>query len=373
MTRPQRPLAIAHVTGESGFSGGEVQVFLLVEGLRKRGHRNLLVCPPGSQSEREALRRGIETLGVPMRSDASLHAAWRIARELHESPPDLVHLHTGRANWLGGLAAWWLGLPAVTTRRMDRAVKRGARTRFLYGSVARRAVAISAAVARRLAAAGVPARVTRVIHSAVDPEALHAQRGREAVRDEEGLAPAAPCLLVLASLVRRKGIDVLIDAFAGLDADGTPPVLWIAGEGPERDSLARRARDAALGDRVRFLGARRDTADLLAACDVFVLPSRQEGLGVAALEAMACARPVVASRVGGLGETVVHERTGLLVPPEDPAALRGALTRLLRDRELRDRLGAAGPARIREGFLAEQMVDAYEALYREVMDEVGPR
>jgi glycosyltransferase involved in cell wall biosynthesis len=370
MTRTQRPLAIAHVTGESGFSGGEVQVFLLVEGLRKRGHRNLLVCPPGSRSEREARRRGFEAHCVGMRSDASLHAAWRIGRGLRRWRPDLVHLHTGRANWLGGLAAWRLGLPAVTTRRMDRPVKRGARTRFLYGKVVRRAVAISPAVARRLEAADVPAEMTRVIHSAVEPEALHAQRGREAVRAEEGLAPDAPCLLVLASLVRRKGIDVLIDAFAGLDVEEPQPVLWIAGAGPERAALVRRVRDAALGDRVRFLGPRRDTADLLGACDVFVLPSRHEGLGVAALEAMACGRPVVASRVGGLGETVVDERTGLLVAPEDPAALRGALTRLLRDGELREQLGAAGPARVREGFLAEQMVDAYEALYREVLDEV---
>jgi glycosyltransferase involved in cell wall biosynthesis len=372
VTRTQRPLRIAHVTGESGFSGGEVQLFLLVEGLRKRGHRNLLVCPPGSRSEREALRRGIETRVVAMRSDASLPAAWRIGRELRRAPPDLVHLHTGRANWLGGLAAWRLGLPAVTTRRMDRPVKRDARTRFLYGSVVRRAVAISPAVARRLEAAGVPTGMTRVIYSAVDPKALHAQREREAIRSEEGLAFDTPCLLVLASLLRRKGIDVLIDAFAGIDVEGTQPVLWIAGEGPERAALVRRVRDAALGDRVRFLGPRRDTADLLEACDVFVLPSRQEGLGVAALEAMACARPVVASRVGGLGETVVHERSGLLVAPDDPAALCGALTRLLGDRELRERLGAAGPARVREGFLAGQMVEAYEALYREILDEVEP-
>jgi glycosyltransferase involved in cell wall biosynthesis len=370
MTRSQRPLAIAHVTGEYGFSGGEVQVFLLMEGLLERGHRNLLVCPPGSRSEREARRRGIETWCVPMRSDASLHAVWRIGRGLRRARPDLVHLHTGRANWLGGLAAWRRGLPAITTRRMDRPVKRGLRTRLLYGSMVRRAVAISPAVARRLAAAGVPDRMTRVIHSAVEPKSLHPQREREAVRAEEGLAPDAPCLLVLASLVRRKGIDVLIDAVSGLEVDGRQPVLWIAGAGPERAALVRRARDAALGDRVRFLGPRRDTADLLEACDVFVLPSRQEGLGVAALEAMACARPVVASRVGGLAEAVVHERTGLLVPPEDPAALRDALARLLGDRELRRSLGAAGPTRVGEGFLAEQMVEAYEALYREVLDEV---
>jgi glycosyltransferase involved in cell wall biosynthesis len=86
-------------------------------------------------------------------------------------------------------------------------------------------------------------------------------------------------------------------------------------------------------------------------------------MGVAALEAMAAARAVVASNVGGLGYAVVHERTGLLIPPEDPVALASALARLIRDPELRQRLGAEGPRRIEEGFLPEQMVDAYERLY----------
>jgi glycosyltransferase involved in cell wall biosynthesis len=99
------------------------------------------------------------------------------------------------------------------------------------------------------------------------------------------------------------------------------------------------------------------------------MPSRAEGLGVAALEAMAAGRAVVASRVGGLGEAVVHERTGLLVPPDDAPALAAALLALVEDADLRARYSAAGPGRVAEGFLAEQMVDAYEALYREVLEE----
>ena len=149
-------------------------------------------------------------------------------------------------------------------------------------------------------------------------------------------------------------------------------MLWIAGEGADRESLERISRRLGLADRVRFLGRRTDSPDLLAACDVFVLPSRREGLGVASLEAMAAARPVVASRVGGLAEAVVHERTGLLVPPGDPRALGEALIRLLRDDALRERLGAAGPDRIAEGFAAEQMIEAYEKLYLEVLAEENP-
>jgi glycosyltransferase involved in cell wall biosynthesis len=367
---PRRPLAIAHVTGETGFSGGELQVFLLLEGLRKRGHHSVLLCPPESRSLREAARRGIEARPIPTGNQWSLRSIWKIRRELLASAPDLVHLHTGRANWLGGLAAWSLGLPALTTRRMDRAVKRDARTRFMYGRVVRRAVAISGAVRARLIEGGVPADMIQLIPSAVDPELLYPQHGRAATRAAAGLGET-PLLLVVAALVQRKGVDLLLSALARLADEGLRPALWIAGQGPARPALERQARELGLEGRVRFLGQRSDVADLLSACDVFILPSRHEGLGVAALEAMAAGRPIVATRVGGLAEAVVHERTGLLVPPEDPAALAAALARLLRDPALRARLAAEGPARIAEGFRADDLVEAYQSLYCEVLAEAG--
>jgi glycosyltransferase involved in cell wall biosynthesis len=364
-----RPLTIAHVTGESGFSGGEVQLFLLLEGLRARGDRSVLVCPPGSRAEAEAARRGFEKHCVSMSSDLALHSALRIRRVLAEARPDLVHLHSGRSNWLGGLAAWSLSLPALTTRRMDREIPRGRRTRFLYQRVAQRAVAISPAVAQCQRDGGVPEERIPGIASSVEPSELVARRTREDVRRSERLPEGKVCALALASLVARKGLDVLIEALARRPLRGVPLVLWLAGEGPERAVLEGRAAALGVSDRLRFLGRREDKACLLAACDMLVLPSRREGLGVAALEAMACSRPVVASRVGGLGEAVVHERTGLLVPPSDPDALAAALARLAQDAALRERLGAAGPARIAEGFLASQMCDAYAALYRELLAE----
>ncbi len=210
------PLRIAHVTGEAGFSGGEVQVFLLMEGLRARGHANLLVCPPGSGSEREARRRGFAVAGVAMRNDLSLRAARRIAAALRPHEPALVHCHTGRANWLGGLAARESDIPALSTRRMDRRVKRGLRTRWLYGRLLRRVAAISPAVERRLREAGVPPERIRVIWSAVDPAALRPSAPRELLRAQLGAAPETPCLLVAANLVQRKGIDVLLAAAAAL-------------------------------------------------------------------------------------------------------------------------------------------------------------
>jgi glycosyltransferase involved in cell wall biosynthesis len=367
MTASRPRLRIAHVDPEAGFSGGQVQVFLLLEGLRKLRHQNLLITLPGSRGEAEARARGLETRAVALRNYLDVAAVLALRRAFRRAGADLVHLHTGRATWLGGLAARLAGIPAITTRRMDRPVRRGWRTRLIYRSLVERAVAISPAVARRLAEGGVPAARTLTIPSAVDPDALVPQLGRERTRAAEGLSDDVPLLLSLAALVRRKGLDVLLEALARLPDDVRRVQLWIAGSGPERAALERQAGELALGDRVRFLGPRSDVGDLLAACDLFVLPSRLEGLGVAALEAMAAGRPVVASRVGGLGEAVVEGRTGLLVPPDEPEALSAALGRILGDDDLRARLGAAGPGRVAERFLAEQMVSAYESLYYEVL------
>jgi glycosyltransferase involved in cell wall biosynthesis len=367
------PLHIAHVTTESGFSGGETQVFLTMEGLRQRGHRLHLFCPPGSRSADEAERRGIKCTRVRMRNDFDVAAALALRRAFRHGRFDIVHLHTGRANWLGGLAACMAGLAAVSTRRMDRRVKRGWRTRLIYGRFVRRAIAISPAVRDCLCVGGVdPARI-RLVYEAVDPARVQASSAAAVTRATLGASEEDRILLVLAALIPRKGVDVLLEAMGILAAEGVRPLLWIAGDGPQRDALRSQAAALGVQEQVRFLGQRGDAADLLAACDVFVLPSRREGLGVAALEAMAAGRPVVCSAVGGLQTSVVEGRTGLLVPAGEPTALADALQRVLRDEDLRKRLGDAGPTRIAEGFEASQMVDAHVDLYREVLDERGRR
>jgi len=358
-------LTIAHVDAERGFSGGEVQVFLLMEGLAQRGHRNVLLCPPRSAAATEAARRGIGVATVPMRGDADLLAVWRLARAVRGA--DVVHLHTGRAAWLGGLAARRAGVPAIVTRRMDRLIGPGWRTRLIYETCSRRTAAIAPGIVEQLVAGGVPRDRVVLIPSAVDPRRVQPRLAAGALRGAQGVGADEVVLLSIAALVRRKGLDVLLDALAALAHRGLRPRLWVAGDGPERASLAAQAERLGLGGQVDWLGQRDDVGDLFAAADVFVLPSRAEGLGVAALEAMAAGRAVVASAVGGLADAVVDGRTGLLVPPGDAVALGAALERVLHEPALRAALGAAGPARVAEGFLAEQMVEAYERLYRDVL------
>ncbi|MHC5066338.1 MAG: glycosyltransferase family 4 protein [Planctomycetota bacterium] len=363
-------MRIVHVDPEQAFSGGEVQVFLLMEGLRSRGHDCILACMPGSASEKRAQSVGIETCSLPMRNDFDFPAVLRLRKHLRAANADLVHLHTGRANWIGGMAARSIGLPAVTTRRMDRRVKRSWRTRLLYGRLVKRAAAISPAVLEHLIDAGVPRERTRLIWSAVDPSVLTPSKTREQLRKEWEVSDGQILALAAGNLVPRKGFENLLNALA--QPGGSEDLrVWIAGHGEGRKPLETLIDSLGLQERVKLLGQRSDIPDLLAACDLFVMPSLAEGLGIAALEAMAASRPVIASRVGGLGELVVDEKTGLLVPPGDIPALASALTSLARNPELRERMGSAGPERVAEGFLADQMVESYIDLYREVLAEVG--
>ena len=356
---------VVHVNTERGFSGGEVQVFLLMEGLRSAGVPQLLVAPRDSESLRIANARGFETAAIGLRHAFDLPGVLRLARHLRSAA--LVHLHTGRAAWLGSLAARQARCPAVITRRMERRVKRGLRTRFAYTRTARAVIAISPAVRECLVAGGVPAAAIEVIPDALDPQRIAVRAGRDATRSALGAGGGAFVVLCVAQLMHRKGIDVLLRAAASLRDPRL--VLAVAGDGPEANSLRELAAELQLGDAVRWLGRRTDVGDLLAACDLFVLPSRAEGLGVAALEALGAARPVIATRVGGLADLIADGASGLLVPPEDPRSLAEAIARLRDDASLRERLAAAGPRRVDAGYRPEQYVGRHVELYRRVVTQ----
>lgn len=168
-------------------------------------------------------------------------------------------------------------------------------------------------------------------------------------------------------LVPVKGIDLLIEATARLSNTFPRLRLEIAGSGPERSSLEALVRDAGLEGRVAFLGWCDDLAPILARWDLFCLPSRAEGFGLAALEAMAAGLPVIASDVGGLAELIDHERNGWLVPAGVPGALADAVDEVLRDPVRRHAVGEAGRQRVSTAFSAARMVDATLDVYAEVL------
>ena len=182
----------------------------------------------------------------------------------------------------------------------------------------------------------------------------------------EPLPIAAPRLLCLGRLFAEKGVDLLLTALASI-VDRCPQArLVIAGDGPERSALEQQAAELGLGHRVEFTGwiAPAAVPALINTATLVVMPSRREALPLVALEAASMARPVVATRVGGLPEVVAHEQTGLLVAPEDSDALAEAIAFLLEHPETARRMGQAARRRAEEVFSWTRCVDAYETLYR---------
>jgi glycosyltransferase involved in cell wall biosynthesis len=177
-----------------------------------------------------------------------------------------------------------------------------------------------------------------------------------------GLPSGTPMLLGLGRLHRNKAFDVLIRALPRLP--GAHAV--IAGEGPERPALAALARDLGVADRVRLPGWRGDVGSLLAAADVFVCSSRQEPLGNMVIEAWSAHRPVVAAAIGGPAELIEGDRTGLLVPPDDPAALAEAIGQALADPALAAALAQAGRARYEADFAEAPVLARWRAFLASV-------
>jgi glycosyltransferase involved in cell wall biosynthesis len=225
-------------------------------------------------------------------------------------------------------------------------------------------VAVSNPIRDELVLAGIPRNRIRSIPNGVDTRrftpADDAERRR--VRRKLGLPPV-PLALYTGRLAPEKGVDVLLDAWAAARRLGCLAFLCVVGDGPERAALERRARDHGILGAVRFAGATDDVTPWLRAADAFVLPSRQEGLSVALLEAMACGLAVVATAVGGTADAAGD--AAVLVPP-DAAALAGALARVLDEPGRARELGGRARRRAVERFGILEVARRHLELYGEI-------
>jgi L-malate glycosyltransferase len=252
----------------------------------------------------------------------------------------------------------------VASRRVDFHLKSNAFSRWKYRQVDC-FIAASDAIRQMLTADGIPPERTVTVHEGIDVDGIVAAR-RVDVHATFWLPHHAPVVGNVAALVPHKGQRYLIEA-AHLVVQQMPDVRFvILGEGELREPLERLIREHHLEKHVLLPGFRTDVIGCMKGFDVFVMSSVTEGLGTSLLDAMACARPIVATRAGGIPEIVDDEVTGLLVPPRDAVALSQAIIRALEDERWRARIGDAGFARVSERFSAQRMVAATARVYERV-------
>jgi len=359
-----------HVDTARTWRGGQNQVLLTVNGLREIGQRAALVAHPDGELRRRA-SEGLELVPFAPRAEMDLSAAWRFSRLIKRLRPDVIHARDPHGVAMAALALSFGAATAggrspalVAARRVDFHLKGNSFSRWKHRQVDC-FIAASETIRRMLLADGIEERRTVTVHEGIDVERVVNTPAVD-VHAAFWLPHGAPIVGNVAALVPHKGQRDLIEA-ARLVVPQLPDARFvILGEGELRDPLERLIREHRLEKHVLMPGFRADVLGCIKGFDLFVLSSITEGLGTSLLDAMACAKPIVATPAGGIPEVVADGSTGVLVPTHDAQALAAAIVGLLRDQAARQRMGEAGLARVRERFTVERMVAETAAVYRAV-------
>ncbi len=384
-------MRIMHIITRLILGGAQQNTVLSAAGQVRRGHEVHLAFgpiygPEGSLRDQAAqsgailhevasMRRAV----LPWHDVACYFALRRLIRHIR---PDMVHTHSSKAGILGRLAAWHERVPAVLhtvhglpfypgqPRPLYRAYVHAER---IAAKHCHALVGITRAMVEAFEAEGIGRGLPfEVIPSGVDASQFKPVADREAIRQqlrrEFGISPDAEIIGIVARLDPLKGQDDLLEILPGLIRQRPQVHLLMVGDGWHRTTLERRMQALDMTGRVTITGLvpLLQIPEFLAAMDVMVLPSYQEGQGRTLVEAQLCGTPVIGYDVGGIGEVCIDRTTGLLAPVGDHLALADAIVQMLTNREFAARLAAAGRAHALEHFTVEVMLSKLEHLYEHI-------
>ena len=362
-------MRILHIDTERGWRGGERQALWLAVELARRGHQVLMAARPDEPLARRAVDAMIDVVACSPTFEGDPRAALRLHRAVRGAGIDLIHAHTAHAVTLGALATLGTDVPLVASRRVDFPLRRNAATRWKYGRAAA-IVAVSEGVARILVAGGIDASRVFVVPDGTDVHRT-ITAASPATLSSLGVAPGRPLVVQVAQLVGHKDPLNFVQAIAVARGNAPEIQALLVGEGPLRGEVEKTVRRLGLEEHLHLAGYRTDADALLAAADVAVLSSREEGMGSALLDAMLLGKPIAATSAGGIPEIVADEITGLLAPPGDSGALGANIVRLVRDRDLGARLAAAAREGVHQ-FSVERMTDRTLEVYQRVIARHSP-
>lgn len=338
-------LKVLEAITPSKIGGAEVFVAEFCEKLPQMGADYKLFIPSGRPFIEYARKRGINSINWKAHGKFDPLTVIRLARILKKCNCDVIHTHLSTASLLGAFAAKLAGKPSVAhVHGLNTA------TCFFFSSAV---IAVSNAVKKHLAAQGIDEKIIYVVHNGVDIprfEAVDISCAKEA----QGINPDTPVFGVFGRLSPEKGQRVALEGMFLLLKTHPNARLLLTGDGKDRESLVESAKALGIERNVEFKGFADDVRGLMSACDAVIVPSLKEGFGLAAVEAMALERPVVASNIGGLPEIVVPDGTGFLFEPGNPQALASALAQLVENPDLARKMGKLGRDRVKDYFDADK-------------------
>ncbi len=371
-----RPISVLHLITELSVGGAQSALVRLLENLDRERFSLQVACLYNGDGlpARQIRELGVPVIDLGMQEDKRrLDAFWHLYRLLRQQKPDILHTWLFHANIPGRVTGRLAGVPVILSS--ERTMEMEGRTRRwlnrLTAPLADRILCVSQRVADfATQEIGLPGDRILVIPNGVDLSRYQDLPPDEQARQQFGL-PTTGLLIGAVSRARPvKNLDVLLEAFALLKTswkEGNPDLhLAIVGDGPLLPALQAQADRLKISPQVTFLGQQEDIPAFLASLDLFVLPSKFEGMPNAVLEAMAAGKPVIATAVGGVLEIITDGETGLLVPPDAPLPLAEAMQRLLEDEPLRQRLEAAGEQRVCQHFSLSSTTQLTAQLYEEL-------
>ncbi|HEV2358598.1 MAG TPA: glycosyltransferase family 4 protein [bacterium] len=386
---PDARIPVLHVITRLVVGGAQENTLLTVERLARDRYAVTLASGPTSGPEgtlEHGLPPGVPFIRIPelvrdLHPILDVRALCRLYALMRRGRYKIVHTHTTKAGLLGRVAARLARVPIVVHTPHGHAFHdylnaTGSTAliqveRWLTGFTDRVLCLTEAERQDHLRLRIGPAEKFDVVHSGIDIERFR-QAGtpvpRETARAALGLPADGFVVGCVARLAPVKGVQHLLEAVPAVLAAVQKATFIIVGDGPLRAQLERRACALGIDGGVRFLGLRRDIPDLMSLCDVMVLPSLNEGMGRAAVEALAAGRPVIGSRVSGIQDIVADEETGLLVPPADPRALADAIVRCCADRALLSAMGQRAGRGV-ERFGIVPMIADIDSLYVRLLNE----
>ncbi len=378
------PIKLLHIVNEFSETSVNLQLLNLMTGLDHSEYEiHVGYTKAGSNGETSPMGRKYEAAGAVY---ADFHAAGRsplpvapIVRYIHQHQIQVVHTHILRSDLLGIASARLARTPLQFSTKHNIGYIPG-QPGWLFRSVfywptmylPDQIVSVSQALKDML--------VTRLhinpekvaaIHNSIDVEKYHAPELRASTRESLGIKPDAVVVAYVGRMVEGKGLADLLQAAQRIIGTHKDVILLFAGDGPVRQPVEQSAQELGIMSNVIFAGFRQDIPAVLAAIDIFVLPSESEGLPQSIMEAMAASKAVVATLVGGIPELIEPERTGLLVAPKDVPALTAAIEQLITNRDRRLELGEQARAHAQQHFSVARMASAYDELYRRRLELVG--
>lgn len=367
-------LRVAMLCGSQLHIGGiEKHILYLLSKSNKERYRFSIIAPTSDEFAKEASAAGAKIISWMPQSRLDWQALTRLYRLLKQLDLDLLHIHDARAGLIGRLVARWLKIPVVYTVHLPSYYYASTRfQRWLYQRLeaflnhrfTKRVIYVSASVYEEALRYGLaPASRTTLINNGIDLEACAIHRDASLLRAELNTPTEIPVICFIGRLSVEKGPDLLIEALPKIVAESASFYLWVVGDGAMRRELETRVSNLQLESRIRFLGFRKDTVDLLWASDIFVFPSRYEGgVSYAILEAMAAGKPCIVTNVGDNARLVGHGHEGLVVPANDAGALANNIVRLLKESDLRRAMGEAAKQKVKS-FEVKSAIARVQAVY----------